>query len=44
MEAIIALAILVIALAGFDAAANAFGADSRDQLPDDHSWLSQHHN
>ena len=36
MEAIIALAILVIALAGFDAAANAFGADSRDQLPDDH--------
>ena len=36
MEAIFVLAILVIALAGFDAAANAYGADSRDQLPDDH--------
>ena len=36
MEAIFALAILVIALAGFDAAASRFGADSRDQLPDDH--------
>ena len=36
MEAILLLAILVIALAGFDAAANAYGADSRDQLPDDH--------
>ncbi len=36
MEIIFVLAILVIALAGFDAAANAFGADSRDQLPDDH--------
>ena len=36
MEIIFALAVLVIALASFDAAANAFGADSRDQLPDDH--------
>ena len=36
MEAFIALAVLVIALAGFDAAAIAFGADSREQLPDDH--------
>ena len=36
MEAIFALAILVIALAGFDAAAHAYGADSREQLPDDH--------
>jgi len=36
MEALIALAVLVIALAGFDAAAAAYGADSREQLPDDH--------
>jgi hypothetical protein len=36
MEAIIALAVLVIALAGFDAAAAAYGTDSREQLPDDH--------
>jgi hypothetical protein len=36
MEALFAIAILVIALAGFDAAAVAYGADSRDQLPDDH--------
>jgi len=36
MELIIALAVLVIALAGFDAAANAFGADSREQLQDTH--------
>lgn len=36
MEAIFALAVLVIALAGFDAAAIAFGSDSREQLPDDH--------
>jgi hypothetical protein len=36
MELVIALAILVIALAGFDAAASAFGADSREQLQDTH--------
>jgi hypothetical protein len=36
MEVFIALAVLVIALAGFDAAAVAYGADSREQLPDDH--------
>lgn len=36
MEIIFALAVLVIALAGLDAAASAFGADSREQLPDDH--------
>ena len=36
MELIIALAVLVIILAGFEAAANAFGADSREQLPDTH--------
>jgi hypothetical protein len=36
MEFIFALAVLVIALAGLDAAANAFGSDSREQLPDDH--------
>ena len=37
MEAFIAIAVLVIALAGFDAAAITFGADSREQLPDDHA-------
>lgn len=36
MEALIALAVLVIALASFDAAAAAYGADSREQLPDAH--------
>ena len=36
MEALIILAILVLALAGFDAAAVQYGADSRDQLPDAH--------
>jgi hypothetical protein len=36
MELIIALAVLVILLAGLDAAANAFGADSREQLQDTH--------
>jgi hypothetical protein len=36
MEALIILAILVIALAGFDAAAIAYGADSREQIPDAH--------
>jgi hypothetical protein len=36
MEVLIAIAVLVIALAGFDAAAVAFGADSREQLPDTH--------
>ena len=37
MEAFIAIAVLVIALAGFDAAAITFGVDSREQLPDDHA-------
>ncbi len=36
MEAIVAFALLVIGLIGFDAAAIAYGADSRDQMPDDH--------
>ena len=36
MEVLIALAVVVIALAGFDAAALAYGRDSREQLPDDH--------
>ena len=36
MEVLIALAVLVIALAAFDAAALAYGADSRPQLQDDH--------
>ena len=36
MEIFLALAILVIGLIGFDAVAMAHGADSRDQMPDDH--------
>jgi len=36
MTILIIVAILVIALGAFDAAANAWGQDSRDQLPDDH--------
>jgi hypothetical protein len=39
MEAVfvlIAIAVLVFALAAFDAAAVAFGVDSRPQLQDDH--------
>ena len=36
MEPSSSLAIVVIALAALDAAAVAWGADSRDQLPDDH--------
>ena len=36
MEALLIIAILVIALAGFDAAAIVYGADSRDQIPDAH--------
>lgn len=36
MELIIALAVLIIVLAGFDAAANAFGTDSREQVTDTH--------
>jgi hypothetical protein len=36
VEIIFAIAILVNALAGFDAAAVAYGADSRDRMPDDH--------
>jgi hypothetical protein len=33
---LIIIALLIIALGAFDAAAVAFGQDSRDQLPDDH--------
>ena len=36
MEVIIALAVLIIVIAGFDAAALSYGADSRDPMPDDH--------
>lgn len=34
--ALIAISVLVFAIAAFDAAAMAFGADSRPQLQDDH--------
>ena len=36
MEAIIAIAVLIIVIAGFDAAALSYGADSREQMQDDH--------
>ena len=36
MELIVAFVLLVIGLIGFDAVAMAHGADSRDQMPDDH--------
>lgn len=36
MSILIIIAILVIGLGAFDVAANAWGQDSRDQLPDDH--------
>ena len=36
MGVLVVIALLIIILAAFDAAAAAWGADSRDQLPDDH--------
>ena len=36
MEAIVMFVVLVIGLGAFDAAAVAWGEDSRDKLPDDH--------
>ena len=36
MSIFIIIALLVIALGAFDAAAIAWGEDSRDKLPDDH--------
>jgi hypothetical protein len=36
MSFIVIIALLIIMLAAVDAAAVAWGADSRDQLPDDH--------
>ena len=36
MEAIFAIAVLIIVIAGFDAAALSYGADSRDPIQDDH--------
>jgi hypothetical protein len=37
MEFIVVLAILIVGLMGFDAAALSWGADSRGGLPDDHA-------
>jgi hypothetical protein len=37
MEFIVVLAILIVALMGFDVAALNWGADSRGTLPDDHA-------
>jgi hypothetical protein len=36
MSLFIIIALLIIGLGAFDAAALAWGEDSRDQLPDDH--------
>lgn len=36
MELVIAIMLVVIGLAAFDASAIAWGADSRDPMPDDH--------
>ena len=36
MSILAIIALLIILLAAMDAAALAWGADSRDQLPDDH--------
>lgn len=36
MSLLIVIALLIIILGALDAAALAWGADSRDQLPDDH--------
>ena len=36
MEAFIAFAVLIIVIAGFDAAALSYGADSREPMQDDH--------
>jgi hypothetical protein len=36
MSILVIIALLIILLAALDAAALTWGADSRDQLPDDH--------
>jgi hypothetical protein len=36
MSLLVIIALLIIVLGAVDAAAMAWGADSRDQLPDDH--------
>jgi hypothetical protein len=36
MSLLVIIALLIIVLGAIDAAALAWGADSRDQLPDDH--------
>jgi hypothetical protein len=36
MSVLVIIALLIIVLGALDAAALAWGADSRDQLPDDH--------
>ena len=36
MSVLVIIALLIIVLGALDAAAAAWGADSRDQLPDDH--------
>ena len=36
MSILVIIALLIILLGAIDAAALAWGADSRDQLPDDH--------
>jgi len=36
MSVLVIIALLIVMLAALDAAALTWGADSRDQLPDDH--------
>ena len=36
MSVLVIIALLIVMLAAFDAAALTWGTDSRDQLPDDH--------
>jgi hypothetical protein len=38
MAALIIIAIVIVGLVVLDAAAGAWGTDSRDSLPDDHRW------
>jgi len=38
MAALLIIAIVTVGLIVLDAAAGAWGADSRDPLPDDHRW------
>jgi hypothetical protein len=38
MAALLLIAIVIVGLIVLDAAADAWGEDSRDSMPDDHRW------